>query len=145
MADADFVDFLDYLATDPASRAILLYMESVTNAPKFMSAARRAARAKPVIVVKAGRGAAGAKAALSHTGALAGADSAYAAAFRRAGVLRVRELDDLFSAAEILARHPRIVGDRLVILTNGGGAGVLAADRLGDHNGRLASISEATA
>jgi acetyltransferase len=120
-------------------------MESVTNAPKFMSAARRAARAKPVIVVKAGRGAAGAKAALSHTGALAGADSAYAAAFRRAGVLRVRELDDLFSAAEILARHPRIVGDRLAILTNGGGAGVLAADRLGDHNGRLASISEATA
>ena len=145
MADADFGDFLDYLATDPASRAILLYMEFVTNAPKFMSAARRAARAKPVIVVKAGRGAAGAKAALSHTGALAGADSAYAAAFRRAGVLRVRELDDLFSAAEILARHPRIVGDRLVILTNGGGAGVLAADRLGDHNGRLASISEATA
>ena len=132
MADADFGDFLDYLATDAASRAILLYMESVTNAPKFMSAARRAARAKPVIVVKAGRGAAGAKAALSHTGALAGADSAYEAAFRRAGVLRVRELDDLFSAAEILARHPRIVGDRLAILTNGGGAGVLAADRLGD-------------
>jgi acetyltransferase len=145
MADADFGDFLDYLATDPASRAILLYMESVTNAPKFMSAARRAARAKPVIVVKAGRGPAGAKAALSHTGALAGADSAYAAAFRRAGVLRVREFDDLFSAAEILARHPRIVGDRLAILTNGGGAGVLAADRLGDHNGRLASISQATA
>ena len=132
MADADFGDLLDYLAADAASRAILLYMESVTNAPKFMSAARRAARAKPVIVVKAGRGAAGAKAALSHTGALAGADSAYEAAFRRAGVLRVRELDDLFSAAEILARHPRLVGDRLAILTNGGGAGVLAADRLGD-------------
>jgi acetyltransferase len=144
MADADFGDILDYLATDTASRAILLYMESVTNAPKFMSAARRAARAKPVIVVKAGRAAGGAKAALSHTGALAGADSAYAAAFRRAGVLRVRELDDLFSAAEMLARHPRIVGDRLAILTNGGGAGVLAADRLGDHSGRLASISTQT-
>jgi acetyltransferase len=144
MADADFGDFLDYLATDAASRAVLLYMESVTNAPKFMSAARRAARAKPVIVVKSGRGAAGAKAALSHTGALAGADSAYEAAFRRAGVLRVRELDDLFSAAEMLARHPRIVGDRLAILTNGGGAGVLAADRLGDYNGRLANLSDAT-
>jgi acetyltransferase len=144
MADADFGDFLDYLATDAASRAILLYMESVTNAPKFMSAARRAARAKPVIVVKSGRGAAGAKAALSHTGALAGADSAYEAAFRRAGVLRVRELDDLFSAAEMLARHPRVVGDRLAILTNGGGAGVLAADRFGDYNGRLANLSEET-
>jgi acetyltransferase len=144
MADADFGDFLDYLATDAGSRAILLYMEAVTNAPKFMSAARRAARAKPVIVVKAGRGTAGAKAALSHTGALAGADSAYEAAFRRAGVLRVRELDDLFSAAEILARHPHIVGDRLAILTNGGGAGVLAADRLGDYNGRLAILSDAT-
>jgi acetyltransferase len=97
-----------------------------------------------VIVVKSGRGAAGAKAALSHTGALAGADSAYEAAFRRAGVLRVRELDDLFSAAEMLARHPRVVGDRLAILTNGGGAGVLAADRFGDYNGRLANLSEET-
>jgi acetyltransferase len=144
MADADFGDFLDYLAADAASRAILLYMESLTNAPKFMSAARRAARAKPVIVVKAGRGAAGAKAALSHTGALAGADAAYEAAFRRAGVLRVRELDDLFGAAELLARHPRLVGERLAILTNGGGAGVLAADRLGDHKGRLASLADVT-
>ena len=86
----------------------------------------------------------GAKAALSHTGALAGADAAYEAAFRRAGLLRVRELDDLFSAAEILARHPQLLGDRLAILTNGGGAGVLAADRLGDLDGRLASLSDAT-
>ena len=107
MADADFGDLLDYLASDPQCRAILLYMESVTNAPKFMSAARRAARSKPVIVVKAGRSSSGAKAAQSHTGALAGTDAAYEAAFRRAGVLRVRELDELFSAAEILARQPR--------------------------------------
>jgi acetyltransferase len=142
MADADFGDMLDYLAGDARSRAILLYMEAVTNAPKFMSAARRAARSKPVIVVKAGRAATGAKAALSHTGALAGADSAYEAAFRRAGLLRVRELDDLFSAAEILARHPQLVGDRLAILTNGGGAGVLAADRLADLNGRLATLTD---
>lgn len=144
MADADFGDMLDYLAGDAKSRAILLYMEAVTNAPKFLSAARRAARSKPVIVVKAGRGATGAKAALSHTGALAGADAAYEAAFRRAGLLRVRELDDLFSAAEILARHPQLLGDRLAILTNGGGAGVLAADRLGDLDGRLAPLSDAT-
>jgi acetyltransferase len=143
MADADFGDLLDYLAADAESRAILLYMESVTNAAKFMSAARRAARSKPVIVVKAGRSAAGAKAALSHTGALAGADAAYEAAFRRAGVLRVRELADLFSAAEILARHPRLAGERLAILTNGGGAGVLAADRLGDFGGQLATLSDA--
>ena len=143
MADADFGDLLDYLAGDARSRAILLYMESVTQAPKFLSAARRAARAKPVIVVKAGRGAGGARAALSHTGALAGADAAYEAAFRRAGLLRVRELDDLFSAAEVLARLPQLAGDRLAILTNGGGAGVLAADRLNDLAGRLAELSEA--
>jgi acetyltransferase len=143
MADADFGDLLDYLAADAHSRAILLYMESVTNAPKFLSAARRAARSKPVIVVKAGRSVTGARAALSHTGALAGSDSAYAAAFRRAGLLRVRELDDLFSAAEILARHPRLVGERLAILTNGGGAGVLATDHLIEHGGRLAELSQA--
>ena len=145
MADVDFGDMLDYLAGDVQSRAILLYMESVTNAPKFMSAARRAARSKPVIVVKTGRSASGAKAALSHTGALAGADGAYEAAFRRAGVLRVRELDELFSAAEILARHPPLTGERLAILTNGGGAGVLATDRLGDLGGTLANLSDGDA
>jgi acetyltransferase len=142
MADVDFGDLLDYLAGDVQSRAVLLYMESVTGAPKFMSAARRAARSKPVIIVKAGRSAGGAKAALSHTGALAGTDAAYEAAFRRAGLLRVRELAELFSAAEILARHPRLGGERLAILTNGGGAGVLATDRLGDLGGTLAQISE---
>jgi len=141
MADADFGDLLDYLAGDAKSRAILIYMEAVTHARKFLSAARRAARAKPVIVVKAGREPAGARAALSHTGALAGADAAYEAAFRRAGLLRVRELQDLFSAAEILARHPRLAGERLAILTNGGGAGVLAADRLAELDGRLATLS----
>lgn len=143
MADVDFGDLLDHLAADAQCRSILLYMESVTHAPKFMSAARRAARSKPVIVVKTGRSATGAKAALSHTGALAGADAAYDAAFRRAGLLRVRELDDLFSAAEMLARHPRLLGDRLAILTNGGGAGVMATDRLGDLNGTLATVSDA--
>jgi acetyltransferase len=109
-----------------------------------MSAARRAARSKPVVVVKAGRSISGAKAALSHTGALAGADGAYEAAFRRAGLLRVHELTELFSAAEILARHPKLSGERLAILTNGGGAGVLATDRLGDLGGTLSQISAAT-
>jgi acetyltransferase len=144
MADVDFGDLLDYLAGDNKSRAILLYVEAVTHAPKFLSAARRAARAKPVIVVKAGRSASGAKAALSHTAALVGSDAAYEAAFRRAGLLRVRELDDLFSAAEILARHPRIAGESLAILTNGGGAGVLAADHLADAHGGLATLSAST-
>ncbi len=143
MADADFGDFLDYLAGDTKSRAILLYMEQLTHAPKFMSAARRAARAKPVIVIKSGRHAAGARAAMSHTGALAGSDAAYDAAFRRAGLLRVTELDELFNAAEMLARTPRLSGDRLMILTNGGGAGVLAADRLADFDGKLAMLVDA--
>lgn len=141
-ADVDFGDLLDYLAGDTRSRAILIYMEQLSNAPKFMSAARRAARAKPVIVIKAGRHEAGAKAAMSHTGALAGSDQAYDAAFRRAGVLRVRELGELFDAAEMLARMPRLDGERLMILTNGGGAGVLAADRLADFEGLLAPMSD---
>lgn len=144
MADVDFGDLLDYLAADVASRAILLYVESITHAQKFLSASRRAARAKPVIVIKSGRHAAGAMAAMSHTGALAGSDAAYDAAFRRAGLLRVRELEDLFGAAEILSRVPRLTGERLMILTNGGGAGVLAADRLADWEGVLAPLSEET-
>jgi acetyltransferase len=144
MADVDFGDVLDYLAADTASRAILLYMESLKSAPKFMSAARRAARTKPVVVIKAGRHAGGAKAALSHTGALAGADAAYEAAFRRAGLVRVQELLDLFEAAEILSKVAPLEGDRLAIITNGGGAGVLAADRLGDLGLELAPLSPAT-
>jgi acetyltransferase len=144
MADIDFGDMLDYLAGDAKCTAILLYVEQVTHAAKFMSAARRAARVKPVIVIKAGRHAEGAKAAQSHTGALAGADSAYQAAFRRAGVLRVLELQDLFNAAEMLSRQSRLQGERLMILTNGGGAGVLAVDRLADLGGQLAALPETT-
>lgn len=144
MADVDFGDLLDYLAADIESRAILLYIESITAAPKFLSAARRAARAKPVIVIKSGRHEAGAKAAMSHTGALAGSDSAYDAAFRRAGLLRVRALEELFDAAEMLPRVPPLSGERLAILTNGGGAGVLAADRLADWQGVLAPLTPET-
>ena len=144
MADVDFGDLLDYLAGDADSRAILLYMEAVTNPRKFISAARRAARVKPVIVVKSGRHEAGARAAFSHTGAVAAADGAYEAAFRRTGLLRVTTLDDLFAAAEILARAPRASSETLTILTNGGGAGVLAADELQDAGGKLTGLSPAT-
>lgn len=144
MADVDLGDMLDHLATDRLTRAILLYIEAVTHAPKFLSAARRAARLKPVIVVKSGRHAGGAHAALSHTGALAGSDAAYNAAFRRSGLLRVKTLDDLFAAAETLARVPRLAGERLTILTNGGGAGVLASDELQDFDGKLAELDTGT-
>jgi acetyltransferase len=144
MADVDLGDMLDHLATDRSTRAILLYVEAVTHAPKFLSAARRAARLKPVVVVKSGRHAAGAHAALTHTGALAGSDAAYNAAFRRSGLLRVKTLNDLFAAVETLARVPRLSGERLAILTNGGGAGVLASDELQDFDGTLATLDAAT-
>ena len=138
--DVDFGDLLDYLGGDPETRAILLYIESITGARKFMSAARAAARNKPVIVVKAGRNEAGAAAAASHTGALAGADDVYDAALRRAGLLRVDTIEDLFHAAELLGRGLRLTGDRLLVVTNGGGAGVMAADALAACGGELAQL-----
>jgi acetyltransferase len=144
MSDVDFGDLLDYLALDAKTRAILLYVEAVTHARKFLSAARMASRTKPVVVVKGGRSEAGAKAALSHTGALAGSDAVYDAAFRRAGMLRVRNLGELFQAVGTLATGIQVKGDRLAILTNGGGIGVLAVDEMADENGRLAMLSGAT-
>jgi acetyltransferase len=143
-ADVDFGDVLDYLASDPGTRAILMYMEAVTAARKFMSAARAAARNKPVIVVKAGRAPEGARAAASHTGALAGSDAVFDAAVRRAGMLRVDTLEALFDAAETLAHVKAWRGERLAMLTNGGGVGVLAADALAVGRGRLAELSPAT-
>jgi len=140
--DVDFGDLLDYFALDGRTRAIVLYIESITDAPKFMSAARAAARAKPVVVIKAGRHAQGAVAARTHTGALAGVDAVYEAAFQRAGLLRVLDLDELFAAVETLGRIRPFSGKRLAILTNGGGVGVLAVDRLVDFGGSLAKISE---
>src|SRR5215468_2879778 len=142
--DVDLADLLDFFALDIGTRAILLYIESVKDARKFMSAARAAARVKPVVVVKSGRHAQGAKAAQTHTGALAGADAVYDAAFRRAGLLRVLDLDELFAAAETLGRVRPFPGKRLAILTNGGGVGVLAVDRLADLDGTLAALSPAT-
>ena len=143
-ADVDFGDVLDYLASDPATRAILLYIESVRGARKFMSAARAAARNKPVLVVKAGRVAEGARAAASHTGALAGSDAVYDAAIRRAGMLRVDTVLELFDAVETLARARPVAGDRLAIMTNGGGPGVMATDALVLGGGKLSDLSNET-
>ena len=143
-ADVDFGDLLNYLGSDPGTRAILMYAESLTGARKFMSAARAAARNKPVIVVKAGRTPDAAKAAATHTGALAGSDSVFDAAVRRAGMLRVDSLEALFDAAQTLAWPHPWCGEKLAVLTNGGGAGVLAADALARGGGWLASLSPAT-
>jgi len=145
-ADVDFGDVLDYLASSAEVTAILLYMESIgaDEARKFMSAARAAARNKPVLAVKAGRVAEGARAAASHTGALAGADHVYDAALRRAGILRVYELDELFDAVETLARVRSLKGERLAILTNGGGPGVVATDALVAGGGQLAELAPQT-
>ncbi len=146
-ADVDFGDMLDYLGSDPGTRAILMYVESVKTARKFMSAARAAARNKPVILVKAGRAPEGAKAAASHTGALAGSDVVFDAAVQRAGMLRVDTLEALFDAAETLSNMHHtwpLKGERLALVTNGGGAGVLAADSLSLGGGRLAELSSAT-
>jgi len=130
-ADVDFGDLLDYLASDAHTRSILLYIESIEAPRKFMSAARAAARNKPVIVVKAGRAGQGLHAALSHTGAMAGSDVVFDAAIRRAGMLRVDTLQELFVAAETLARVRSSAEGPLAIMTNGGGAGVMAADFAG--------------
>jgi acetyltransferase len=154
-ADVDFADLLDHLANDARTTAILLYVESIANARKFMSAARAAARNKPVLVVKAGRSAVGAQAAASHTGALAASDLVFDAAIRRAGLLRVNTLEELFTAAQALAHHrtapvatldeaPVPGAEQLLLLTNGGGAGVLAADAAEAQGLTLAPLDSAT-
>jgi acetyltransferase len=142
--DVDIADLLDHFALDHKTRAILLYIEAVKDARKFMSAARAAARVKPVVVVKSGRMVQGAKAAATHTGALAGADAVYDAAFRRAGVVRVSDLRELFDCAETLGRVESPAGKRLAILTNGGGIGVLAVDRLVELGGIPAPMTDST-
>lgn len=144
MVDVDVGDILDYMVSDPNTSAILMYLEQITNSHSFMSAARAAAKIKPIVVIKSGRHEAGAAAAASHTGALAGADNVYSAAFERTGILRVTELGELFDAAEVLSRQKPITGDRLAIVTNGGGVGVLAVDCLMDQEGTLAEISSET-
>ena len=142
--DIDYGDMIDYLGEDPNTRSIIIYMEDVRNARKFMSAARGFARNKPIIVIKAGKHAAGAKAASSHTGALAGDYAVYDAAFKRVGVVMVDEISDLFNCASVLDSRFLPAGPRLAIVTNAGGPAVLAADSIITHGGELAELSEET-
>jgi acetyltransferase len=139
--DVDIADLLDFFALDADTKAILMYIEAIKDARKFMSAARAAARVKPVVVVKSGRMTQGARAAATHTGALAGSDAVYDAAFRRAGILRVFDLRELFDCAETLSRVKFAFGKRLAMLTNGGGIGVLAVDRLVELGGVPAALN----
>ncbi len=143
MVDVDFADLVDFLGEDEQTRAILIYMETIGNARRFMSAARSFARNKPIIVLKPGRYAESAKAALSHTGSMAGGDEIYEAAFRRNGVVRVHEVAGLFNAAAVLdsARLPK--GPAVAIVTNAGGLGVMATDAIVEHGGQLAEIPDA--
>lgn len=140
-SDIDFGDVLDFLALDNKTQSILLYIEGVRNARHFMSGLRAAARMKPVIVIKSGRHAQGTRAAVSHTGALIGSDDVFDAALRRAGAVRVITIEELFSAAEILSSNVRVRGNRLAIITNGGGAGVMATDRAVDMQVEIPELS----
>jgi acetyltransferase len=144
MADVDTGDGLDWLASDLDARAVLMYLETIQQPRKFMTAARAASRVKPVVAIKAGRHPQAAQAAATHTGALAGGDRVADAALRRCGVLRVKDLDELFAAAATLARYRPLERARVGIVTNGGGAGVLAVDRLIDYGGELATLSSET-
>jgi acetyltransferase len=144
MIDVDFGDLIDYFGTDPQTRSIILYIEGIANARKFMSAARHFARTKPIIVVKAGKFSESAKAAMSHTGSLVGSDLVYDSAFKRAAIVRVDEISDLFNAAEVLGKQPLPQGPHLAIITNAGGPGVMAADALLKRGGKLATLSDST-
>ncbi len=144
MVDVDLGDLIDFLAQDAHTRAIFLYIETVTQPRKFMSAARAFSRTKPIIVYKAGRFAASAQAAVSHTGAMVGEDAVYDAALRRAGAVRVGRIEDVFAAVELLARERPIHLSRLAVVTNAGGPGVMAADALLARDGELAELQPAT-
>ncbi len=144
MLDVGWGDLIDYLGNDPNTHSIVIYMESVGDARSFLSAAREVAQRKPIIVIKAGRTAAAAQAAASHTGSLTGSDEVLEAAFRRAGVLRVDRISEVFYMAEVLAKQPRPKGNRLTIVTNAGGPGVLATDALITGGGELTELTDAT-
>lgn len=144
MVDVDFADMIDYLGTLNSVKSIVMYMENITHIRNFMSAARSVSRLKPIIALKSGRSTAGARAAASHTGAMAGADAVYDAAFQRAGILRVNEFEELFDCAEFLAKQPRPSGPGLAIITNAGGPGVMAADALAAHGMEPAALSQET-
>ncbi len=141
MLDVGWGDLIYHLGDDPHTRSIVIYMESIGDARAFLSAAREVALTKPIIVIKVGRSEAAAKAAASHTGSLTGTDEVLDAAFRRAGVLRVNTIAELFNMAEVLGKQPRPPGPRLAILTNGGGPGALATDALIAGGGEIARLS----
>jgi acetyltransferase len=142
MLDVGWGDLIDYLAQDFHTRSILIYMESIGDARSFLSAAREVALRKPVIAIKAGRTEPAARAVVSHTGMLADNDAVLEAAFRRAGVLRVKTIEDLFCMADVLSKQPRPRGRRLAVVTNAGGPGVLAADMLAAEGGEIAQLSQ---
>jgi len=144
MADLDFADLIDYLGGETSAKSILIYMEGITSPRRFMSAARAVSRIKPIILAKSGRTAAGARAAASHTGALAGLDEVYNAAFRRAGIIRVQTVRQLFDCAEALGKVQRPAGGGLGIITNAGGPGVMAVDALAAWEAEPAVLSPAT-
>ncbi len=144
MLDVNFGDLIDYFGSDPNTHSIIMYVESIKEARTFMSAARGFAMNKPIILVKSGVYSEGAKAAASHTGALAGEDAVYEAVFKRAGIVRVKEIMDLFNCSENLAMQPVPKGDRLAIITNAGGPGVMATDALVRYGGRLVELSKET-
>jgi acetyltransferase len=144
MLDVGFGDLIDYFGTDPATRAMMLYIESISDARRFISAARAFSRTKPIVAYKAGRFSESAKAASSHTGAMAGEDAVCDAAFQRAGIERVFSIDDMFDCAQLLSRRQIPRGPRLAIVTNAGGPGVMATDALIAGRGQLATIGEAT-
>lgn len=144
MSDIGYHDLIDYFGSDPGTNSIVIYMESLKHARKFMSAARAFARSKPIIILKAGRSQEGAKAALSHTGNLAGNDRVFDAVFGRAGVIRVDTIGELFNIAKTLSMQERPTGNRLAIITNAGGPGVIATDYLIANDGTLAQLSDET-
>ena len=144
MLDVNWGDLIQHLGDDPATKSIVMYMESIGNARAFLSAAREVSLTKPIIVIKPGRTEAAAKAAASHTGSLTGSDEVLQAAFQRVGVLRVDAISELFDMAEVLAKQPRPKGPRLTIVTNAGGPGVLATDMLIGSGAQLADLSPET-
>jgi len=144
MLDVGWGDLIYYLGDDPKTKSIVIYMETIGDARSFLSAAREVALTKPIIVIKPGRTEGAAKAAASHTGSLTGSDDVLEAAFKRCGVLRVNNISDLFYMSEVLGRQPRPKGNRLTMITNAGGPGVLATDALLTTGGALAEVSKGT-
>ncbi|MFC1485681.1 acetate--CoA ligase alpha subunit [Candidatus Latescibacterota bacterium] len=144
MIDVGFDDLIDYFGQDPETQSIVIYMESLTNARRFLSAARAFSRTKPIILLKAGKSSEGAKAAMSHTGSIAGNDAVFDAAFKRAGIIRVNTIGELFDCAKTLAMQKRPMGKRLAVVTNAGGPGVIVTDTLVESGGELSVLSEDT-